>query len=75
MKDASQQGKGKGDTFHWNVYSDVATQGTTLTETNTMPETQFVITQGTLTITELIKKTMLSINYSICGKLFRAVHA
>lgn len=43
---------GKGDTFHWNVYSDVANQGTTLTETATMPETQFTITQGTLTVTE-----------------------
>jgi len=52
VKDASQQGLSKGDTFHWNVYSDVATQGTTLTETTTMPETNFTITQGTLTITE-----------------------
>lgn len=51
-KDASQQGKKKGDTYHWDIYSDVATQGGTLTETNTMPETQFTITQGTLTITE-----------------------
>ena len=25
IKDAAVQGKGKGDTFHWNVYSDVAT--------------------------------------------------
>jgi len=52
IKDAAVQGKGKGDTFHWNVYSDVATQGTTLVETNTMPETNFTITQGTMTITE-----------------------
>ena len=52
VKDATQQGKSKGDTFHWNVYSNVATQGTTLVETTTMPETNFVITQGTLTITE-----------------------
>jgi N4-gp56 family major capsid protein len=52
IKDAAVQGKGKGDTFHWNVYSDVATQGTTLTETNTMPETNYTITQGTMTITE-----------------------
>ena len=52
VKDATQQGKSKGDTYHWNVYSNVATQGTTLTETTTMPETNFVITQGTLTITE-----------------------
>jgi len=37
----------------WNVYSDVETQGTRLVETNVMPETNFTITQGTLTITEL----------------------
>jgi hypothetical protein len=60
VKDATQQGKSKGDTFHWNVYSNVATQGTTLVETTTMPETNFVITQGTLTITEF-------------GKLFAAL--
>jgi hypothetical protein len=52
VKDAAMQGKGKGDVFHWNVYSDVATAGTVLTETSTMPETNFVITQGTMTITE-----------------------
>jgi len=52
VEDASQQGKRKGDTFHWDVYLDVATQGGTLTETNTMPETNFTITQGTLTINE-----------------------
>jgi N4-gp56 family major capsid protein len=34
------------------VYSDVSTQGTTLTETNTIPETSFTISQGTMTITE-----------------------
>jgi N4-gp56 family major capsid protein len=52
VKDAAMQGKSKGDTFHWNVYSDIATQGTKLTETTTMPESNFTITQGTLTITE-----------------------
>jgi N4-gp56 family major capsid protein len=52
VKDASQQGLNKGDTFHWNVFSDVATQGGVLTETNTMPESEFTITQGTLTVTE-----------------------
>jgi N4-gp56 family major capsid protein len=52
VKDASQQGKKKGDLFTWDVYSTVATQGATLLETNTMPETNFTITQGTLTITE-----------------------
>lgn len=52
VKDASQQGKKKGDTFHWDVFSNVATAGTSLVETTTMPETQFTITQGTLTINE-----------------------
>ncbi|MFK7941815.1 MAG: N4-gp56 family major capsid protein [Paracoccaceae bacterium] len=52
VKDAAAQGKNKGDTYHWNVYSDVATAGTTLVETDTMPETNFTITQGTMTITE-----------------------
>ena len=45
-------GKGKGDTFNWNIYSDVATQGGTLNETDIMPETNFTITQSSLTVTE-----------------------
>ena len=52
VHDISQQGKKKGDTFTWDVVSDVATVGGVLLETNTMPETNFTITQGTLTITE-----------------------
>lgn len=51
-KDATMQGLGKGDTFHWNIFSDVATAGTTLNETTAMPETNFTISQGTLTIGE-----------------------
>ena len=45
-------GKGKGDTFNWNVYSDVADQGGTLNETDIMPETNFTIAQSSLTVTE-----------------------
>ncbi len=52
VKDASQQGKKKGDTFTWDVIGNVAVGGNVLIETNTMPETQFPISQGTLTITE-----------------------
>ena len=52
VKDASMSGKGKGQTFTWDVVSDVATAGGTLVETNTMPETQFTITQATLTVNE-----------------------
>lgn len=52
VRDASQQGKKKGDIYTWDVFSDVATAGGVLAETNTMPETNFTIVQGTLTITE-----------------------
>ena len=52
VHDISQQGKKKGDVFTWDVVSDVATAGQVLIETNTMPETNITITQGTLTITE-----------------------
>jgi N4-gp56 family major capsid protein len=52
VHDAAQQGKRKGNTFTWDVVSDVAQVGQVLTETNTMPETNLTISQGTLTITE-----------------------
>ena len=52
VKDATHQGLNKGDTFTWNVYSDVATAGTTLTENTAIPETNFTITQASMTITE-----------------------
>lgn len=45
-------GLGKGDTFSWNVFSDVATQGASLSETDVMPETNFTISQNSLTVTE-----------------------
>lgn len=48
----SAVGKNKGEVYHWNVYSKVATRGTTLVETSTMPQTNFTVTQGTMTITE-----------------------
>lgn len=55
-KDAAHQGLGKGDTFHWNVYSDVSDDGVAggvgISETEVMPEDAFTITQGTLTIGE-----------------------
>ena len=52
VKDAAHQGLNRGDTFHWNVYSTVATKGAALTENTAIAETNFTITQGTMTITE-----------------------
>ncbi len=45
-------GLGKGDTFNWNIYSDVGTAGGTLLETAAMPESNFTITQQSLIVTE-----------------------
>lgn len=45
-------GKGRGDTWLFDKTSNVATQGGTLIETNTIPETNFTVVQGTGTITE-----------------------
>jgi len=51
-KDATQQGLNKGDQYHWNIYSDTSVQGRVLDEQTTIPEANFTIAQGTLTITE-----------------------
>jgi N4-gp56 family major capsid protein len=45
-------GLGIGQTFNWNVYSDVQQAGGALVEAQTMPETNFIITQNSLSITE-----------------------
>jgi N4-gp56 family major capsid protein len=52
-RDFTDRGLHKGQLFTWNVYNDVASQGTTLTETSTLPSTNFTIAQGTGTVTEL----------------------
>lgn len=51
-KDATDKGLHKGELYHWNIYSDISVQGGTLVETSTMPESNFTITQGTLTMNE-----------------------
>ena len=51
-EDGSQKGLNRGDKFHWNVVSDVATQGYRLAELAPIPETQFTISQGELTVVE-----------------------
>lgn len=45
-------GLGKGDTFNWNVYSDLAASGAALDETEVMPESNFSISQNSLTVGE-----------------------
>jgi N4-gp56 family major capsid protein len=45
-------GRNRGDTFLFDKAQNVASQGGTLVETNTIPQTQFATQQGTVTITE-----------------------
>ena len=52
-KDFTDKGLHKGQLFTWNVYNDVATGGTVLTETSTVPTTNYTIAQGTGTVLEL----------------------
>lgn len=43
-------GTGKGNTFNYDIIANIATQGTTLTETATMPASNFTITKGTCVV-------------------------
>ncbi len=55
-KDFTDKGLHRGQTFTWDVYSDVAdTSYAALTETATIPEDNFTITQGTGTVVELAR--------------------
>lgn len=51
-KDATNKGLHRGSKFHWNRYSNVATQGRRLDESMPIPETNFTVDQATLTIVE-----------------------
>jgi N4-gp56 family major capsid protein len=51
-RDAMEKGLNRGDQYNWNVYSRVADGGGTLLENVEMPETNFTITQASLSITE-----------------------
>lgn len=52
-RDFTEKGLHRGQTFTWDVYQNVTQQGTTLTETSTIPQTNFTIVQGTGTVTEM----------------------
>jgi len=46
------KGRNRGDKLYFDKLQNVGTAGTSLTETSTIPETNYTINQGTLTITE-----------------------
>lgn len=52
VKDATQQGKKKGDIFTWDVVGNVGRGNRALIETNTVGEGNFTIYQATMTISE-----------------------
>lgn len=51
-KDATEKGLHSGDTFNWNVYSNVQNGGGQIDENVAMPSTNFTVSQGSLSITE-----------------------
>lgn len=51
-QDGTEKGLNRGEAFHWNVYSNVGTQGRRLAENQTMPETGFTILQHSLIVGE-----------------------
>lgn len=51
-KDGTEKELHTGDQFRWNIYSSVAVGGNQLNEQVTMPETNFTISQSSLTIVE-----------------------
>ncbi len=61
-------GKNKGDTWLYDVAGNVATQGGTLIETNTIPETNYVTNQGTGTIYEYGNSVPFSFKLSALGQ-------
>ena len=63
-------GKNRGDAVLFDKISNISTSGGTLNETTTIPKNNYTITQGTLTVTELINQ--LRINCAKCWKAFRA---
>lgn len=46
-------GTKKGNTFNWDIIANIGTQGTTLTETATMPASNFTVTKGTCVVYEM----------------------
>jgi N4-gp56 family major capsid protein len=51
-KDFIDHGLHRGSQAYWNIYSKIANQGGRLTETQTMPESGFTVTQRSLTVFE-----------------------
>lgn len=51
-EDGTQKGLGRGESFQWDIISNVSRQGRRLSETDPIPETNVTITQGSLTVTE-----------------------
>lgn len=67
-QDGTEKGLHTGEKFHWNVYTNVAKQGTKLDELQPMPETNFKIDQRELTVTEFGNSVPYTGKLSALGK-------
>lgn len=68
VEDAVDSGKHRGESFQWNVYLDIARQGTSIAETEKMPESNFTIEQRSLTITEYGNSVPFTAKLETMGK-------
>ena len=67
-KDASKKGLHKGEEFKWNIFSKIQTAGSTLTEGVPMPETNFTIKRGSLTVSQY-GKSFAALFSNLCDNL------
>lgn len=51
-EDGTEKGLHEGDKFQWDVHSNLSRQGRRLSESDSMPETNFTIMQKELTVYE-----------------------
>ena len=52
-QDATEKGLHRGDTYRWNTFSDVGTQGRRLAENQPLPETNFTVNQTEMEVFEM----------------------
>lgn len=66
--DFESKGEKAGDAVHWNVFSKIANNGTTLSENSEMPTSNFTIKQGTATVDEWGNSVPFTARVDLLGK-------
>lgn len=67
-QDGSQKGLNRGETFTWDIISDLGTSGRRLDERQPIPETGFTISQGSMTVYEAGNSVPLTQRLTLMAK-------